>query len=71
MVGDKKAKHFITVSHGLTSFFATHMWFNEEDLEGEGFWEPYESGFGRYATREQAEEEAKQWALDWELEFKP
>ena len=59
-------KHFVTVTEGMSGFFAIHMWLNEEEDFGP-FWEPYESGIGRYGTREEAIVEAKQWA--WELEL--
>ena len=61
-------KHFVTVTEGMSGFFAVHMWLNEEEDFGP-FWEPYESGFGRYGTREEALVEAKQWALELELPY--
>lgn len=51
--------HFITVTQGIAGFFAVEMWWNS-DLGG--FWEPYESGLGRYRTRREAEAEARVWA---------
>lgn len=62
-------KDYITIMHGTSGFFACHVWLNEED-EDEPFWEPYESGIGRYATREEAEVEARQWAEDMEMELR-
>ena len=55
-------KDLITVTSGLSGHFAVHMWFNTEDEEMGGFWEPWQSGIGRYATKEEAEIEAKSWA---------
>lgn len=52
---------------------AVMMWFNmEEDFldEGDGFWEPLDTGIGRYATREEAVAEATRWAEDEELEVR-
>lgn len=63
-------KNFITTTKGMSGFFAVHMWLNEEEDFGP-FWEPYETGMGRYATREEAEVEARQWAEDWEMEYRP
>ena len=62
-------KHFITIAEGMTSFFAVHMWLNEEEDFGP-FWEPYDTGIGRYATREEAEREAKQWAEETGMEYR-
>jgi hypothetical protein len=61
-------KNYITVTEGMSGFFAVHMWLNEEEDFGP-FWEPYETGMGRYATREEAEVEAKRWAEDWGMEY--
>lgn len=63
-------KEFITVTEGMSGFFAVHMWYNTED-EDFGFWEPYDTGMGRYATREEAEVEARKWAEDMEMEYRP
>jgi hypothetical protein len=63
-------KNFITVTEGMSGFFAVHMWLNEEEDFGP-FWEPYETGMGRYETREGAEIEAKRWATDWGMEYRP
>lgn len=62
-------KNFITVTEGMSGFFAVHMWLNEEDEEFP-FWEPYDTGMGRYATREQAEAEALEWADQTAMEYK-
>lgn len=62
-------KDYITVTEGMSGFFAVHMWLNEEEDFGP-FWEPYQTGFGRYATREEAVAEAKDWADASEIEYK-
>lgn len=54
-------KEYITVTEGMSGFFAVHMWLNEEEDFG-SFWEPYETGMGRYGTREEAVAEAEDWA---------
>jgi len=61
-------KHFITVTKGMSGFFAVHMWRNDEEDFGP-FWEPYETGLGRYETREEAEREALLWAENMEMEY--
>ena len=60
---DRKETH-IGVTSGMSGFFAVMYWWNPE-----GFWEPYQTCFGRYATRAEAEEEARQWAEAEELEL--
>lgn len=54
---------FITVTHGMSGYFAVHMWWNNTGEGGlPGFWEPYNTGIGRYRTKEEAAVEAKEWA---------
>lgn len=65
------AKEFITVTEGMSGFFAVHMWLNTLEEDMPPFWEPWETGLGRYATREEAEREAKWWAAQSELEYRP
>ena len=62
-------KDFITVTEGMSGFFAVHMWLNEEEDFGP-FWEPYDTGYGRYNTREEAEVEAKAWAGEVGYEYR-
>lgn len=62
-------KYFITVTEGMSGFFAVHMWLNEEEDFGP-FWEPYVTGMGRYATREEAEVEAIEWAENTGMEYR-
>lgn len=60
-------ENFIAVAHGLSGWFAVMYWWNPEELGG--FWEPYETGEGRYATKEEAVREGLEWAECTELEF--
>jgi hypothetical protein len=63
---------FVTATNDRSvggKFFAVIMWWNNEGEIGPltkkpmpGFYEPWDTGIGRYATREQAVEEAKQIA---------
>lgn len=59
---------FVTVALGMRGYFAVLMVWNE-DLGG--FWEPENSGYGSYKTREAAFPEAREWAEAEEVEFKP
>lgn len=61
-------KSYITISRGIAGWFAVQMWWNT--MDGDGFWEPWNTGFGRYATKEEAIEEGKEWAEAEELEFR-
>jgi hypothetical protein len=62
------SERYITVSQGIGGWFAVLVWMNP-DMGG--FWEPYDTGIGRYATKAEAETEARMWAKDESLEFKP
>ncbi len=61
-------KAYITVMHGLRGYFACYVWWNP-DMGG--FYEPYQTGIGSYDSRKKAEQEAKSWADDEELEYVP
>lgn len=63
-------KFFFTTAEGISGYFAVLMWLNEEELDIGPFWEPYDTGFGRYATREEAVEEAKHWAEECGYEYR-
>lgn len=56
---------FISVTQGMSGHFAVLMWWNPE-----GFYEPWDTGFGRYSTREEAIREARSWAEAEELEVR-
>jgi hypothetical protein len=57
--------NYMTVTHGMSGFFAVKLWWNPD-----GFWEPWTTGFGRYATREEAVAEAKELAEEEGIEYK-
>lgn len=61
-------KALISVSQGMAGYFACMIWWNDEDPKL-GFWEPYDTGYGRYKTFEEAELEAKEWALSKNLRY--
>lgn len=50
------------------AFFAVHVWWNPEMG---GFWEPWETGVGRYRRMEDAADEARAWAIDKGLPYFP
>ena len=50
-------KSLVTVGQGMSGWFAALMVWNKE-----GFYEPWNTGFGRYKTREEAVAEARDWA---------
>lgn len=56
---------FITVTKGM-AWFAVQFWWNPE-----GFWEPWETGIGRYADVTQAEDEAMAWAAAENIRYIP
>lgn len=55
---------FVTVTSGMSGYFAVMLVWKEE-----GFYEPWTTGFGRYASKEDAAKEGKHWAEDEELEY--
>lgn len=59
-------KSFITTTKGGSGYFAVQMWWAPEHG---GFWEPWQTGLGRFATQEEAEVEARDWAEAEGLEF--
>jgi hypothetical protein len=57
---------YVTVTHGLRGYFAVLI-----IVEPNGFYEPYQTGIGIYNTREDAEPEAREWARNEEIEYRP
>ena len=50
----KPGDHFITVTRGIRGWFAVEMWLNDRDIEGNVFWEPWQSDDLSYRTEEEA-----------------
>ena len=50
---------FVTIQHGMRGYFAVLMSWSDECG---GFFEPYDTGVGSYATYEAAIPEAREWA---------
>jgi hypothetical protein len=61
---DKKETHISVTGPALSGYFAVMYWWNPS-----GFWEPWETGIGRYPTKEEAIVEGKAWAESEGLEF--
>lgn len=59
--------NYVTTTHGGAGWFAVQMWWNPEM---NGFWEPWQTGIGRYVTREEAVAEGRDWAEVEGLEFR-
>lgn len=64
VIEDHKA--YVTVTCGIRGWFAVMMWWNQELG---GFWEPWNTGDGSYATAREAEVDAKCWAEAEGIEF--
>lgn len=58
---------YITVTRGLSGYFAVHIHTNT--LDGIAYQEPWNSGIGRYAKYAEAEREGREWAEGEGLEF--
>lgn len=65
-------KPFVSCNYtpAMSGHFAT-LWGWTEAEDGHGFWEPYETGIGRYATLDEAEAEGRFWAEEIGVEFRP
>lgn len=57
---------YITTTKGVSGHFAVMLAWHEL----EQMWEPIETGFGRYETRDEAEIEAQDWADAEEVQFR-
>lgn len=58
---------YLTTTHGMSGHFAVLIWWNPEHG---GFEEPYQTGIGRYETKAEAEQEARQWSESDEIELR-
>lgn len=58
---------WVTVTHGMSGWFAVVMWVNNEG--DEPFPEPYDTGLGRYADRQSAVDEGMRIAFDEQLPY--
>jgi len=67
-MGEKILNYCITVTHGMSGWFAICAVEVEDDEIGR-YWDVQQSGIGRYATREEALREAKQWSIDEEVKL--
>lgn len=70
MTTNKKPKMFVSVTKGMSGYFAVMIHWNMED-PAMMFYEPYDTGMGRYKTMEEAAAEGIEWAADEGLKFVP
>lgn len=56
----------ITVTSGMSGYFAVKIWWNPQMG---GFPEPWSTGAGRYPTEAEAVDEAKTWAASEAIPF--
>lgn len=66
---DRHERHISVTGPALSGYFAVMYWWHPGKNDNEGFWEPWETGIGRYATKEEAIAEAKEWAEIEGMEF--
>lgn len=60
--------HWISTTCGISGYFAVELWLNPDGMF-EPFVEPWSTGMDRYKTKEEAVEEAKQWAEEEGMEY--
>jgi hypothetical protein len=59
--------HWITVTSGMSGWFAVEMWMNDEEPKLGAFPEPWDTGLGRYRTEDEARVEAICWAHEQQM----
>jgi hypothetical protein len=62
-------KPFITVYEAISGWKAMIVHWNDEDPEIGGFWEPWQTSYFGYPTKEEAIDYARDWARDEEIEL--
>lgn len=60
-------KGYITTGRLGSGYAALQLFW---DPEHGGFWDVWQTGYGRYATKAEAEAEARSWAKSEKLEYK-
>jgi hypothetical protein len=71
--GDDEHESYVSVYQPVRGWTAVIYHYNTtEDFleEGEGFWEPWQTGILSFATREEAVRDGKRWAEDEGIAFK-
>lgn len=63
-----KPLSYITTSRGMAGHFAVLLSYSPEFG---GFYEPYETGSGRYKTQAEARQEAELWAAEENIPYQP
>lgn len=67
----EKREPFITIYESIGGWKAVMMWWNDEEKDLGGFWEPYQTGAYGYADRRDAIIDALGWADAEGLEYRP
>lgn len=68
-------KHFMTVSSGIRGWFAVEFWWNDRpdefgpSTDNPGFYEPWDSDFMSYATKQEAIVRARELAAMQDIPF--
>lgn len=60
---------FITCVELGSGWAAVMFWWNNEDIPGHGFWEPWDTGIGRYSDEFSAEIEGRFWGRSEDVRF--
>jgi hypothetical protein len=60
-------RRYVTTTEGMSGHFAVLLWWNDKSEQLGGFWEPWNTGAGRYPDQASAEEEAQFMARDEKL----
>ena len=67
MAEQDTATHISVTGPAMSGYFAVMVWWNPENG---GFWEPWQTGIGRYPFKDLAIREAKAWAEAEGMEYR-
>lgn len=70
-IAQHKTTGFITVYKPIAGWKAIQYWWNPDEEGMEPFWEPWQTGICAWATKEEAELDAKLWAEAEEIPYLP
>jgi len=65
-----KNEKYISVYECLIGWKPVMIWWNDEEKDLGGFWEPYQTGQFAYEKKDEAIQDAKSWAEAEGLEYK-
>ena len=66
IVSIKPGEQWVSITSGISGYFAVIYWLNDE-TPGDYFPEPWNTGIGRYRTKEEAYHEAEMIAFSEEI----